>query len=84
MSKEEIREGLITEILLRHPSMKRHEAEWEAKIYLTQLDSQGVVLKVDGELPVRFLVITRSLQEAYEQAERDMLKAGFCATERLI
>jgi len=48
------------------------------------LDSENVVREVDRELPLRFLVVTRSLQEAYEQAERDMLKAGYVAVERLV
>uniref|UniRef100_A0A6M3LPQ0 Uncharacterized protein n=1 Tax=viral metagenome TaxID=1070528 RepID=A0A6M3LPQ0_9ZZZZ len=46
-------------------------------------DPRVVVLDDDQDVPVRFLVITRSLQEAYEQAERDMLKAGFKRVRRV-
>ena len=41
------------------------------------LSENNLALIVDKELPSRFLLITHSLQEAYEQAQRDMIKDGW-------
>ncbi len=55
-----------------------------AKILLSQIHElykEYTYLKGDEKLPTRFLVVTRSLQEAYEQGERDMVKRGFKSTK---
>ncbi len=63
--------------------VKEQDRVWADEL-IKYLHSQGVVRKVERELPSRFLIITRSPQNAYEQAQRDMLKSGYVAVEPLI
>ncbi len=49
--QQELRGNFADKILTRH-KMTRDEALWEALAYMRFLHSQGVVIKVEGELPL--------------------------------
>ena len=54
----------------------------DTKKVLAYLHSQGVVLKVEGELPEDADDLERSVWSsmAYDKAQQDMLEAGYTAT----
>lgn len=79
-SKGMTKQREVDRILIKYT--KRTGADLD--VVKQELSEAGVVIRVDKELPTRFLIITRSPQNAYEQAERDMLTAGYVATIPLI
>ena len=92
-TREEIAEGI--EEILRQPiridfvnrqkftDIKRGRSERTVQI-LRYLHSQGVVIKVDKELPKRFLCAGRTSRESYKLGTEDMLVAGYVAVEPII
>jgi hypothetical protein len=79
--QEEVREGVegILGVLYNF----HLDGDAYASQILDYLHSQGVVVKVDGELyPNRYM--TRDTRYAYEDAQRDMLEVGYVAVEPLI
>ncbi len=88
-TKEEIREGILKYI--RAVVENETECETQTDAILTKLHSQGVVIKVDRELPDvnqhnSEVVFPFNLEEicVYKQSQVDMLKAGYLAVEPLI
>ena len=61
-----------------------------AKEITTYLHSQGVVLKVDRELPKLYEPLTATKEQndmvrlGYNSCKQDMLRAGYVATEPLV
>ena len=81
MTKKDIREGL--EELIFNSWDKPIKSADLAYDIMAYFDSQGVVLKAEGELPEpRY---PYSEVDAYIwEGQQDMLKAGYVKTERLI
>ena len=55
-----------------------------AKLLLEYLDSQGGVLKVEGELPEIGYYFYEHEKSSYLKAQQDMVNDGFVKTEPLI
>lgn len=85
--QQELRSAFADKILTRH-KMTRDEALWEALAYMRFLHSQGVVIKVDKELPETTVYVRdlcdSGLADVVKRTRSDMLKAGCVATEPLI
>ena len=90
--QEEIREGIASYIRL-YNGTSTTASEFTSKAILEYLHSQGVVLKVDKELPInpyRFNVHLDAgiydglYREKYFEAQQGMVNAGFTAVEPLI
>ncbi len=86
LTKEEIREEIKELILVDYEPHDGWNINLEEVVLniMEYLDSQGVVMIDEGELPTSFLFVGRSLQETYRQAQQDMLKAGYKRTKPLI
>ena len=90
MTKEEIRAG-VADILGKNWGDNWEVHNTVAKELLVYLDSQGVVLKVEGELPSggeAVITLPRakhiSYWRGYDQSHLDMTRAGYTKTGRLI
>ena len=79
--QEEIREGIASYIRL-YNGTSTTASEFTSKAILEYLHSQGVVLKVDKELPI--VPLTAHCMGAYRRAQADMVDDGFTAVEPLI
>ena len=95
--QEEIREGVITNIAKACPDMLNVDIVALTDKILKDEDSQGVVIKVDRELPYSHYVDgifnskkkseikqNTGLNNIYEKAQQDMLEAGYVAVEPLV
>ena len=81
MSREEIREQ-IAKIAGNNPNPKEVDLE-TADIVLVYLHSQGVVIKVDRELPVVKLR-NRFMQDVVNETLKKLSQDGYVAVEPLI
>ena len=81
--QEEIREGVYKQI--RSDVVGHSRTSYLAEGIINYLHSQGVVIKVDRELPDNEVwhKVEREF-EAYCAGRNDMLKAGYVAVEPLI
>ncbi len=78
--QEEIREGILN-WLLCSTNLSQCKASSGADSILRKLHSQGVVIKVDRELPK---VCNKLNPIARADEQQDMLKAGYIAVEPLV
>ena len=77
--REKIREGIARRLTM----MGIGNPDWKlADILIQYLDSQGVVIQVDRELPV--LLVDAGKAQTVRDTKCAILKAGFGAFERLI
>lgn len=90
IKQEEIREGIAIQSYGTHVGEVDNRKHYELADKVIQfLHSQGVVLKVEGELPeMKDIILGATWEEqrnvSYSQSQQDMLKAGYEATEPLI
>ena len=87
MTKEEIREGMAKYILVCGNKPSVYTPDMCAEDLMEFLHSQGLVIKVEKELPLpKFVnsIVGVAEFELQLRTQRDMLKAGFTATEELI
>ena len=95
--QEEVRDGVITNIAKACPDMLNADIVKLADKILKDEGSQGLVIKVERELPHSLYVNlmfgakkksviceNMELNTIYEEGQRDMLKAGYVAVEPLI
>lgn len=85
--REKIREGIARRLPTPAP-------DWVlADILIEYLHSQGVVIKVESELPKQDIYVSpafgatveqESKMGGYDEAQQNMLKAGYVAVEPLI
>lgn len=87
--QEEIKKAHLITIVTDHAFYRRTEEDTVNRI-LSYLHSQGVVIKVERELPevplwaIRDGIEIKSADIVYKLALQDMLRAGYVATEPLI
>ncbi len=93
--QEEIREGIATRLEIAYNtglSKRTCNTNEMARQAVAQLHSQGVAIKVEGELPeITFPSHVNELSTVglvasawYDRCQQDMLKAGYVKTEPLI